>query len=196
MLPVSIRHRLWELSGAELKVWLCYRSHANMDGIAWPGRTLLCKETGLSNDTVSAARSSLSRKRWLVPSHDGRNSRPNTGKFGSPRLRPVIPVDQVINVTDENRDGEIPSRREPVPETDRDGLTANHRDGNMPLSRHGENNVYRDGKTQSLSSSSEALPKELFPLEGGSTSAPNGALASALASPPVYEEDDDDSLPY
>ncbi|MGH9634649.1 MAG: hypothetical protein ACRD72_07435 [Candidatus Angelobacter sp.] len=113
MLPVSIRDRLSELSGAELKVWLCYSSHANTDGVAWPGRELLRKETGLSFDTLSAARASLARKRWLLPVEGGRNSRPKTGKFGSPRLTPAIPA-----VTDSDRDGKATPRHETVTEYD------------------------------------------------------------------------------
>src|SRR5262249_43285274 len=106
MLPVSIRDRLGELSGAELKVWLCYAAHANADGIAWPGRELLRRETGLSFDTLSAARASLGRKQWLLRVEGGRNSRPGTGKFGSPRFNPTIPP-----VTTVNRDEEKPPRQ-------------------------------------------------------------------------------------
>jgi len=45
-LPLRTRERLHELTGAELKVFIAYLTHANMEGIAWPARELLCRETG------------------------------------------------------------------------------------------------------------------------------------------------------
>jgi hypothetical protein len=192
MLPVSIRDRLSELSGAELKVWLCYRSHANATGVAWPGRELLHEETGLSHDTISSARAGLGRKRWLIPAQADRNSRPNSGKFGSPRFSPVIP--EAKAVTDGNRDGKAPSRVEPETEYQRDGESQVDRDGKMPFYRDGENQVDRDGKTPSLSITNEVFPKELFPKEGAELALRASATAS-VAAPLTYEDDPNDGVP-
>jgi hypothetical protein len=184
MLPVSIRDRLSELSGAELKVWVAYRSHANIEGIAWPGRPLLCEETGLSNDTISAARAGLKRKRWLVPVHEGRNSMSSAGKFGSPRFRPVIPSDL-------RRDDNFSSRS--IQSQEKDVLPSRSPD----VSPSRGDSVHRDAENPSLSSSSEALPKELVPREG-ETAAPCGASATAVAShfDPYRDDEGDEELPY
>jgi hypothetical protein len=172
MLPVGIRDSLSTLSGAELKVWICYMSHANKDGIAWPGRDLLCDETGLSPETVSSARSGLKRKLWLIPVHDGRNSFAGNGKFGSPRFKPVVPDGL-------NRDGNLPSHE--------NGIIPSRENGILSSRTESTN---RGGKTPSLSSSNEAYPKELIPQEGGVAIAPDCAQASA------YLEDDDDEIPF
>jgi hypothetical protein len=189
MLPVSIRDRLSELSGAELKVWLCYRSHANTLGDAWPGRDLLCTETGLSHDTISAARMSLVRKQWLMPVESGRNSIRSTGKFGSPRFTPVIPDSYELS-----RDDKTSARVKPVTEYQRDGEKQVDRDGQMPSYRDGEKQVDRDGKTPSLSITNEVFPKELFPKEGEEPALRASATAS-VAAPLTYEDDPDDGVP-
>ena len=191
MLPVSIRDRLSELSGAELKVWLCYRSHANAEGIAWPGRELLGKETGLSNDTISAARAGLGRKRWLVPAQVARNSRPSTGKFGSPRFMPVIPS----TVTDIDRVGISPSRNERATDLERDGENKDYRDREKPFYRDVENRAYRDGEMPSLSSSNEVVPKELFPGEGEEAALRASPADAGPAPWDEVEDSDEDEVP-
>lgn len=64
---IRARDLLRDLTDAELRVWFYYRSRANMDGLAWPSVKLTCSETGLYDDTVSAAKTSLIAKRWLLP---------------------------------------------------------------------------------------------------------------------------------
>jgi hypothetical protein len=190
MLPVSIRDRLSELSGAELKVWLCYRSHANATGVAWPGRELLHEETGLSYDTISSARAGLGRKRWLMPVESGRNSIRSTGKFGSPRFMPVIPDSYELS-----RDEKTSARVKPVTEYQRDGENQVDRDGEMPSYRDGENQVDRDGKTPSLSITNEVFPKELFPKEGEELALRASATTSVASLSYEYEEGDED-IPF
>ena len=96
-LPVTLRDRLLELTGAELKVWLAYTLHANKQGYAWPNRETLHRETGLSEDWISTARQGLVKKGWLervgrkyevdYPEHYS----PRVARFTAPWFRPVIP---------------------------------------------------------------------------------------------------------
>lgn len=88
--PIKLRDRLHEFSGAQLKVWLAYLTHANkeFDGLAWPGLDLLRKETGLSDDYISKVRWELVKNGWLVSKGIIRKN----GKFsGAPAFLPVIP---------------------------------------------------------------------------------------------------------
>jgi hypothetical protein len=89
--PINLRDRLHEFSGAQLKVWLAYLTHANQDfgGLAWPGLELLTKETGLSDDYISQVRWELVKKGWLVSKGIVRKK---DGTFsGAPAFQPVIP---------------------------------------------------------------------------------------------------------
>ena len=69
-LPYQVRSRLNEFTGAELKVWLCLLSHANSkhDGKAFPGISLMVRETGLSKHGVDNAIGGLKDKGWIVRS--------------------------------------------------------------------------------------------------------------------------------
>jgi hypothetical protein len=89
--PINLRDRLHEFSGAQLKVWLAYLTHANQEfgGLAWPGLELLTKETGLSDDYISQVRWELVEKGWLVSKGIVRKK---DGTFsGAPAFQPVIP---------------------------------------------------------------------------------------------------------
>jgi hypothetical protein len=69
-LPYQVRSRLNEFTGAELKVWICLLSHANSkhDGKAFPGISLMVRETGLSKHGVDNAIGGLKDKGWIVRS--------------------------------------------------------------------------------------------------------------------------------
>lgn len=121
-LPVLLRERLHELTGSEFKVWFCYRARMSEDGLAWPGRDLLSADTGLSDEeTISACRSGLTRKGWLLPGGTQRTK----GRFDVPMFRPVIP----------DRDGFSPSRETTVTVNARHGKDPVHRSGKNPLIR-------------------------------------------------------------
>jgi len=139
-LPVRIRNRLHELSGAEIKIWVAYLTHANADNIAWPGLETLQKETGLSEDWISQSRGTLSEKGWLVRSDDERKS----GRFGSPRFQPVIPS--------EHHTKESPVRRESGAELVRDEESQPH---HTVLSQ-----AHHTEESPALSSSNEVEPEK------------------------------------
>lgn len=56
---VDFRQHLYILKGAKLAVFLAISLHANEHGWAWPGRSLLAKETGYNTTTVSITISEL-----------------------------------------------------------------------------------------------------------------------------------------
>jgi hypothetical protein len=87
-LPCAFRDRLCELDGYTLKVWLAYLLHGNDEGVAWPSRSTLRRETGLSEDWISKARTALKKKGWLVLEGGGRDDK---GRLDAPRLRAIIP---------------------------------------------------------------------------------------------------------
>jgi hypothetical protein len=65
-IPARFRDEwLKELSGSELLVFLAYVSRANKEGLAWPSIECLCRDTGLSKNTVKAAKKSLVRRGLL-----------------------------------------------------------------------------------------------------------------------------------
>jgi hypothetical protein len=139
-LPVRIRNRLHELSGAEIKIWIAYLTHANTDNIAWPSLETLQKETGLSEDWISQSRSTLTEKGWFVRC----GSEKKSGRFGSPRYQPVIPS--------EHHAKESPARRESGPEIVR--AEENQADHTV-LSQ-----VHHPGQSTVLSSSIEVEPEK------------------------------------
>jgi len=93
--PVGLRDRLHELTGAEAKVLLCHILHSNKTDESYLSAETLSAETGLNRDTVYGAHSSLQRKGWLLKTgeHD------NKGRW-------KVPVFKLVW----NPDGETPSR--------------------------------------------------------------------------------------
>jgi len=61
----QLRNHLHELSGTELKVWLCHKLHEGAEGQSFPSLGLIAKECGIHPNTVSAAHTSLRTKGWL-----------------------------------------------------------------------------------------------------------------------------------
>jgi hypothetical protein len=66
MLPVELREHLHELTGNELKVWLCLYLHSDKTKEAFPSNSLIVQETGLSKKTVKAVKASLRKKAWII----------------------------------------------------------------------------------------------------------------------------------
>ena len=65
-LPYAIRYRVAEFTGAELKVWMCFLSHANRQGKrAFVGMKRLLDETGLSEHGLDNAIAGLKKKGWI-----------------------------------------------------------------------------------------------------------------------------------
>jgi len=66
LVPFSLRERLHELTGNELKLWLCMFLHSDRNGEAYPSNKLLMKETGMSAPTFKAAKRGLRTKGWFT----------------------------------------------------------------------------------------------------------------------------------
>jgi hypothetical protein len=61
----ELRNHLDEITGSELKVWLCHKLHEGRASVSFPSLKLIAKETGLHFNTASAAHTSLRQKGWL-----------------------------------------------------------------------------------------------------------------------------------
>lgn len=120
-LPVEFRNRLSELDGYELKVWLCYLLHGNVESVAWPSRETIHLETGLSPDWISKARTKLKKNQWLVEEVTHRKS----GRFGAPRLIAVVPDHD--NVTASRCDTDAAKERDEVNQAHRADVNQAHR---------------------------------------------------------------------
>src|ERR1700733_15226968 len=79
--PHELKNHLHELSGSQLKVWLCHLLHENENKQSWPSLYKLSKETGLHQDIVIKARKWLREQGWLktVTYRDSK-----TGRFAVP----------------------------------------------------------------------------------------------------------------
>jgi len=77
--PAWLRPLLKDLKGAPLAVFLCYASHADKDGLAWPSVRLLQRETGYGKNSVKAARKKLLTLGLLATNGQ---DRPVAGKWG------------------------------------------------------------------------------------------------------------------
>jgi hypothetical protein len=77
----ELRTHLHELSGSQLKVWVCHRLHEGPEGTSYPSVSLIAKETGLDPDTVKNSRRYMRENGWLrTISHKDSVS----GKFAVP----------------------------------------------------------------------------------------------------------------
>lgn len=131
LIEFKFRERLCELKGARLAVWLSYFLHANrIDTLAWPSLAVLANETGYSVDVVSLSRNRLIREGWLVSADVNCRQPRKFGRFGSPRLRPVIPDAAPGN----HRSGDTSAQTK-------------NRDGEPGKNRTGKNRVHRTVKT-------------------------------------------------
>jgi hypothetical protein len=158
--PHELRNHLHELTGSQLKVWLCHLLHEDKNHISFPSVPLIAKETGLDADTVGDAHKFLRENGWLktVGSRDAK-----TGKFAVPVATCAIPV----GVKD--RDGKKPSRETTVPVPTVDGSTM---DGKYPPEEDtfGEDTFEADTKTQE-DTKIKSLVSELV-REGSSEASP------------------------
>ena len=112
--PHELRNHLHELTGSQLKVWLCHLLHEDKNHTSFPSVPLIAKETGLDADTVGDAHKWLRENGWLktVGSRDSK-----TGKFAVPVGTCAIPVGV------KTRDGVLPSRYKTVTVPTVDGST-------------------------------------------------------------------------
>jgi hypothetical protein len=96
IIPVELRNHLAELAGNELKVWMCYLTHANDESTAFLSDKTLGDETGLSQCTIQSSKKSLREKHWLGYTGDvkqGRGNRshnPDSNKFDVPVMRVLL----------------------------------------------------------------------------------------------------------
>lgn len=90
LLPFDFRERLFELSGAELHIWLAYFLHSNPEDIAWPGRELLQEETWRNQDVITQVRARLVTKGWLIRVGN-KQPRKAGNRFDAPMYKVVIP---------------------------------------------------------------------------------------------------------
>jgi len=126
LVPFSLRDRLHELRGGELHLWLAYWLHSNPDGLAFPGRKLLLKETWLNADVVTRLRRQLVQKGWLVPAV---RQRKTNGQFSSSVFIVQIPPprsDKVSERPKRSHHGKFPRRSDKVP-THRSDTVSEHR---------------------------------------------------------------------
>jgi hypothetical protein len=87
-LPHGFHKRIGDLSGVELKVWLCHRCMEGKDGTSYPSLETLAEYTGCCTDKICRARASLRKRGWLketgtMPSANGR--------FSVPVMTTVVP---------------------------------------------------------------------------------------------------------
>jgi hypothetical protein len=139
-LPVSVRGRLRELSGAELKVWLVYLTRADESGIAWPGRKSISDCTGLYDDSISAARRRLVEKGWLR--REGFHRKADGTLLGSLRFRVMVPD----------------AGEKPVPEKYRHRRKTGA--GEIPATDAGKTTAADAGKTPARSRTNEVEPEK------------------------------------
>ena len=66
MIPVELRDHLHELTGNELKVWLCLYLHSDKTKEAFPSNSLIVQETGLTKRTVKTVKANLRKKAWII----------------------------------------------------------------------------------------------------------------------------------
>ncbi len=90
LLPFDFRERLFELTGAELSIWLAYWLHSNPQDIAWPSRSTLQKETWRNEDVITQVRARLVARGWLIRV-DNKQPRKPGNRFAAPAYRVVIP---------------------------------------------------------------------------------------------------------
>lgn len=77
--PAWIRPHLPQLKGGPLSVLVCYASHADRNGIAFPSLMTLRRETGYGHGSVKRARKLLARVGLLKPLRQARSS---SGQWG------------------------------------------------------------------------------------------------------------------
>jgi Helix-turn-helix domain len=89
-IPLELRDHLAELTGNELKVWMCYWSHTNDDGTSHPSNETIEKETGLCLRTIKPCKKSLRDKHWLAYTGDDRQPRNPSYQFAVPVMQVLV----------------------------------------------------------------------------------------------------------
>ena len=65
IIPVEVREHLHELTGNELKVWMCLFLHTDKTGTAFPSNQTIMDGTGVSDRTLVRVKQGLRKKGWL-----------------------------------------------------------------------------------------------------------------------------------
>jgi hypothetical protein len=68
LVPVELREHLHELTGNELKVWLCVYLHTDKSVEGFPSNELIMEETGISERTLVTVKQGLRKKAWFAKS--------------------------------------------------------------------------------------------------------------------------------
>src|SRR5271169_3229218 len=89
MIPVSVRERLHEFTGSELKVFMCLLLHSGPDNTAYPSNELMMQETGLSHNTLRQAKQGLRKKGFSVALFQRKR---NDGSLSSMAEKLVLPT--------------------------------------------------------------------------------------------------------
>jgi hypothetical protein len=92
----ELRSALPYLKNSDVKVWLCFSSHANREGLAWPSDLTVARETGLAFRTVRSGKMRLIKAGLLVPTDQKRQR----GRFGKKVFRVVEPFASRFEPTD------------------------------------------------------------------------------------------------
>lgn len=89
-IPDEACRHLAEVSGNELKVWMCYYGHANDEGTAFLSDETLSQETGMSPNTVQSCKKALRGKGWLAYTGDVKQPRKAGSKFDVPVMQVLV----------------------------------------------------------------------------------------------------------
>lgn len=89
MIPVSMRERLHEFTGSELKVFMCLYLHSGKDSTAYPTNELMMQETGLSHNTLQEAKQGLRKKGFSVALFQRKR---NDGSLSSMTEKLLLPI--------------------------------------------------------------------------------------------------------
>lgn len=116
LLPFQFRERLYELTGAELSIWLAYFLHSDPEGIAWPSRDLLQEETWRNEDVITQVRARLVARGWLIRTGN-KQPRKRGNRFAAPAYKVVIPPRSDVRPEREKRahHGTFPPRSDVRP---------------------------------------------------------------------------------
>ena len=85
-LPHGLHKHLFELTGAQLKVWLCHRCCEGKEGVSYPSLAKIAEYTGLDVTTVKRARRTLREIGWSV----------TVGKTESRHGHFAVPVEHTV----------------------------------------------------------------------------------------------------
>ena len=143
-IPSDLREA--RLTPRELAAWLNLWSRANREGIAWPSRSTLCRETRIGKDRLTPTIESLVKKGWLEVLTSGvvKGQKTESNRY-RPLYPPGIPEPGHLN------DDQVSLKRDlGVPET------------RLRYPRNGTGGIPEQGHpTRARPSSSEGISKKL-----------------------------------